>query len=218
MAQRGKTSGVQPGPEPAPSLPYPGGEADAFIRDLLERIDDSMRRARPTMGTVLSVLDGPPVVKVDDEKAPRTISFSRALGEEYRVGDRVKLSLLRNDEYVIDGIYSNAVTDRRVGRLQIASGAVTGNEIDQQGNGVWWENLSQYVRNQITTVRKWVIDSDDIAPGAITNSKLGNKSVSGSKVADKTIGWQQIYDGAIYEFNLNHNSITDWLDGRYRRL
>jgi hypothetical protein len=159
----------------APALPYSGGEADAFVRDLLLRVSEEARKSRPTMGTVISAADGGLVVQIDNEKAPRTIALARALAVEYRQNDRVKCSLMRNDEYVVDGVYTDAGTDERIGPKQLQWNSVTTNAIAP--GSVDWTALADPVKAVIT--RK--IQAGDIAQGAINWGHLEKGESSNQK-------------------------------------
>jgi hypothetical protein len=116
----------------APRLPVDSGEFDGLIRDLLARMDTMARRARPTMGTVTAVQGGDVIVHIDGERISRSIGFARKKGVSYKDGDRVKLSQLRNDEYVVDGLVDSQTLDRSVGRNQIAEDAIGQNELNFQ--------------------------------------------------------------------------------------
>lgn len=170
---------------PVPTLPAPSGEIDALVRDLLEIVQEMAIESRSTMGTITAIDGGEMTVHIDDERISRTIGFSRALGEEYRVDDRVKLSLLRNDEYVVDGIVSNAETDRRVGRSQIAVNAVGKDELG--ANAVEWGNLTADVQSRIIARPK--VQTEDIADDAITGPKIHENAVNGGHIASESIGY-----------------------------
>lgn len=113
-----------------PRLPVSSGEPDAFVRDLLDRCYEMALSARSTMGTVTAVQGGELVIHIDGERISRTVGFPRKKGVTYAAGDRVKLSLMRNDEYVVDGLVGSDATDRSVDRGQIATYAVGAFEID----------------------------------------------------------------------------------------
>lgn len=132
-----------------PRLPVSSGEPDAFVRDLLDRCYDMALQARPTMGTVSAVQGGELVVHIDGERISRTVGFARKKGVRYQEGDRVKLSLLRNDEYVVDGLVGSDATDRSVDRAQIAVDAIGTAEIAV--NVIDSGHLESNLRNRVLT-------------------------------------------------------------------
>lgn len=213
------TAPARPATEPAvPYLPTNSGEADGLVRDLLTIMQEMALMARPTMATILAVNGGELVVHLDDERVPRTIGFARTKGVQYLAGDRVKVSLLRNDEYVVDGLADAEPTDRTVHRGQIAVDAVGPDELADRSvsNGHLTAALEQRIFASITevpTLGPGSILGGHIAAGQINSSHVGLGALGGWNIADGTITRRQLGAGAVGAENVGEGFVT-WLSNQ----
>jgi hypothetical protein len=165
---------------PPPSLPSSSGAFDGLAHDILDRIQQATLAAQPTMGTITTYGGGGDIsVQVDGEKSSRTIAFSRALGVEYKKGDRVKLSVLRNGEYVIDGIYTTANTDQRVGSAQVGPKAIKNANLGDGSvsSGNLDPTLANKVNNALTSIPANSVGQAEIRTDAVGFDELKAGSV-----------------------------------------
>lgn len=176
-AKRGITTAI-------PRLPVDSGELDGFVRDLLTVIDQAAIRSRPTMGTVTAVQGGEITVHIDGERISRTVGFARKKGSEYAVGNRVKLSLLRNDEYVVDGIVGSDAGDSTVKRNQLGINAVGASQIEL--GQVTYEHLEQLVRNILNNALT------SIPANSVGTSELKENAVGGAEIKADVVDWQHL--------------------------
>lgn len=199
----GPAAPSRPQAEPAiPYLPTNTGEVDGLVRDLLAIMQQMALMARPTMGTVLEVNGGEVVVHLDDERIPRTVGFARTKGIQYAPGDRVKVSLLRNDEYVVDGLADSSPTDRTVHRGQIAVDAVGGEEL---ADGiVSFAHLTSALSARITAS---ITSIPPIAAKSITRDMIANGAIGPDQIAENAVGGWQLAENAVSRSNINPGAI-----------
>lgn len=191
-----------------PYLPDDSGEADSLVRDMLMMMQRMALDARSTLGTVMDVLDavkGELIVHIDDEAIPRTVGFARTKGVTYQTGDRVKLSLLRNDEWVVDGLVDADPDDNSVTIDNLATDSVGWDEL--VFGSVSWEHLTVAMRNLLNSYAT----NTDLTEVKTTANSAWNKADSAQTSA------KNADDHAQNVFNVLDPRITT-LETKVRKL
>lgn len=125
--------------------------ADAFWRDLLDRVEEMIDARQMTMGTVKGRDGGKVTVRLDDEDEDRTIGFPRSMGVAYDNGDRVTIGYARGGDPMVLGVMGNGPSDRRVRNEQMDTNSVDDRALKSvNGRGdVDHKHLTQSLSNQI---------------------------------------------------------------------
>lgn len=207
---------------PPPRLTADNGQYDAFVRDILEIIDDFSTDVAPTMATVVRMDGGRVVVHIDGERLPRTVGFAKKAGVIYSPGDRVGLKKTKSGEWIVDGIVSSDVDDGYVGPAQIIDDAIGYNQL--AFGIVSYEHLNANLQDQLDSIPPAFVLTDGmirnrhLAPresgGGITSDKIALGAILRALIGDSAVGALQIAGNSIAPNHLS-NELVLWLNANY---